>query len=103
MLSENEGEPDLSKYYPVSDEIGPGEFPDITLKNISIGLFILGLIAFMVNALLVYLFMRQRWSVIWPKTSGAQVGVVLMIFGGALYLVNYLIMRSANKENSNSN
>jgi hypothetical protein len=88
LHSENDVEPDLTKYYPVSEEIGIGEFPDITLKNISLALIILGLIAFMINALMVYLFMRQEWAVIWPRTSAAQAGVVLMSFGVVLYLIN---------------
>lgn len=90
MHSENDVEPDLTKYYPVSEEIRVGEFPDITLKNISLALIILGLIAFMINALMVYLFMRQEWAVIWPRTSAAEAGVILMSFGVVLYLINRL-------------
>ncbi|MEE9150269.1 MAG: hypothetical protein V3U20_00355 [Thermoplasmata archaeon] len=52
MHSENDVELDLTKYYPISDKVGVGELPDITLKNISIAFFLLGLIAFMVNALM---------------------------------------------------
>ena len=50
--------------------------------------FFLGLIAFMVNALMAFLYMRQGWVIIGPQTSAAQVGVVLMGFGAAIYLVN---------------
>lgn len=95
MHSENDVEPDLTKYYPVSEEIRVGEFSDITLKNISVAIFLLGLIAFMVNALMVYLFMRQEWTMRWPLTSGAQVGTVLMIFGGILYIVNRYMERKS--------
>ncbi len=52
LHSENDVELDLTKYYPISDKVGVGELPDITLKNISIAFFLLGLIAFMVNALM---------------------------------------------------
>jgi peptidoglycan biosynthesis protein MviN/MurJ (putative lipid II flippase) len=84
-------EPDLKKYYPTSNEIPNSELPEVSLKNLSMAFFLLGLIAFMVNALMVFLYMRQEWVIIGPQTSAAQVGVVLMIFGGAIYLVNHLM------------
>jgi hypothetical protein len=84
-------DPDLAKYYPTSNEIPNPELPEVSLKNLSMAFFLLGLIAFMVNALMVFLFMRQEWVMIWPQTSAAQVGVVLMLFGGAIYFVNYLM------------
>jgi hypothetical protein len=90
LSHEENAKPDLSKYYPVSEEITITELPDLTLKNIALAFFLLGLIAFMVNALMVYLYMRQEWVIIWPQTSGAQIGVILMIFAGALYFVNYM-------------
>lgn len=93
MSSEEKGEPNLAKYYNVSDEFGLDDFSDITLKTISIGFLLLGMIAFMVNALMVFLFMRQDWAVIWPRTSAAQIGVIFMCFGGALYLVDRLLER----------
>ena len=98
MHNENECEPDLGKYYPVSNEVGAGELPTLTIKNISLGIFLLGLIAFTVNALMVFLFMSQEWAVIWPRTSGAQIGVVLMIIGGVLYLVNHLWERRSGED-----
>jgi hypothetical protein len=83
--------PDLSKYYPVSEEMTLYEFPDITLKNLAMAFFLLGLIAILVNALMVYLYIRQEWVIIWPSTSGVQVGIILMILAGLLYFANYLI------------
>jgi hypothetical protein len=88
---EGNAKPDLTRYYPVSSEIKVSELPEITLKNMSFALFLLGLIAFMVNALMVYLFMKQQWIVIWPQTAGAQIGVFLMAIGGFVYFVNYII------------
>lgn len=95
MSSEDECEPDLAKYYPVSEELGVGEFPDITLKNASIALMLLGLIAIMVNLLMLYLFIRQEWVIAWPETSAAQAGVILMCFGVALYLVDRYLERKS--------
>ena len=92
-MSGEEGEPNLSKYYPVPNEAGLNDLPDITLKNVSLAMILLGFIAFMVNALMVYIFMRQEWAVIWPQTGGAQVGTILVIFGVVLYMVNHLIER----------
>lgn len=88
-----EGEPDLSKYYPVPNETGLDDLPDITLKNVGLAMILLGFIAFMVNALMVFIYMRQEWAVIWPRTQGAQVGTVLVIIGAVLYLINHLIER----------
>jgi hypothetical protein len=91
LPQEGNAKPDLSRYYPVSPEISVNELPEITLKNVSLGLLLLGLIAFMVNALMVYLFMKQSWIVIWPQTGGAQMGVFFMAIGGVAYFVNYVI------------
>lgn len=90
MQSENDGEPNLTGYYPVSNDVGLNDLSEITLKQISMAFFLLGLIAFMINGLMVYLFMRQEWAVIWPRTSAAQFGVVFMGFGGILYLFHIL-------------
>jgi hypothetical protein len=88
-----EGEPNLSKYYPVPNDTGLNDLPEITLKNVSLAMILLGFIAFMVNALMVFIFMRQEWAVIWPQTGGAQVGVILVIFGVVLYAANRIIER----------
>jgi hypothetical protein len=98
LHSENESEPDLSQYYPVSNEIGPGELPNVTIKNIGLGLLLLGIIAFIVNALMVFLFMSQEWAVIWPRTSGAQFGVVLMVIGGIICLTSYVWERRSGED-----
>lgn len=92
-MSGKEGEPNLSKYYPVPNEAGLNDLHDITLKNVSLAMILLGFIAFMVNALMVFIFMRQEWAVIWPRTGGAQVGTVLVVFGVVLYIINHLIER----------
>jgi peptidoglycan biosynthesis protein MviN/MurJ (putative lipid II flippase) len=92
-MAGEKGEPNLSKYYPVSNEASLDDLPEITLKNVSLAMILLGFIAFMVNALMVFIFMRQEWAVIWPQTGGAQVGTVLVIFGIILYVVNHLIER----------
>jgi hypothetical protein len=88
MPHEGETKPDLSKYYPVSQDISMSELPEITLENLSKALFLLGLIAFMINALMVYLFVRQEWAMRYPLTTFAQIGITMMLFGGILYLVN---------------
>jgi hypothetical protein len=75
----------------VSTEIPNAEMPEINLKNLSLAFFLLGLIAFMVNALMVFLFMRQGWVMTWPRTSAAQAGVAIMIVGGCIYLANYIM------------
>jgi hypothetical protein len=93
LENKEEVEPNLAKYYPVSSELGLNDFSDITLKNISLAFILLGLIGFMVNALMVFLFMSQTWVVIWPQTSAAEVGAILMVFGGMLYFVDFLIER----------
>jgi hypothetical protein len=72
-------------------EIPNAEVPDISLKNLALAFFLLGLIAFMVNALMVFLFMRQGWIMTWPRTSAAQAGVAFMLVGGVVYLANYLM------------
>jgi hypothetical protein len=91
-VSDNgEYEPKLSKYYPVSTEIPNAEIPEISIKNIALAFFLLGLIAFMVNALMVFLFIRQAWVMTWPHTSAAQAGVAFMIVGGGIYLANYIM------------
>lgn len=97
MPIENECEPDLAKYYPVSNEVGIDNLPTITVRNIGLGLLLLGFIAFIVNALMVFLFMSQEWAVIWPRISGAQIGVVLIFIGGALYLANLLWERKSRE------
>ena len=91
MPLEKESEPNLAEYYHVSNDISFDDFTDVSLKNMSLAFILLGLIAFMVNALMVFLFMSQEWAVIWPQTSGAQIGVILMCFGGGLYLVDYVL------------
>jgi hypothetical protein len=88
---EGEDEVDLTKYYPTSPEIPNSELPDVSLKNLSMAAFLLGLIAFMVNALMVYLYIRQEWVIIWPSTTAAQVGVVLMGFAAVVYLANHFM------------
>lgn len=92
-MSGQEGEPNLSDYYPVPSEAGLDDLPEITLKNVGLAMILLGFIAFMVNAIMVFIFMRQEWAVIWPRTEGAQVGAVLVVFGTALYALNLLIER----------
>jgi len=92
-MAGEEGEPNLSKYYPVPNEASLDDLPEITLKNVSLAMILLGFIAFMVNALMVFIFMRQEWAVIWPSTGGAQVGTILVIFGAVLYTINHLIER----------
>jgi hypothetical protein len=87
LHTENNAEPDLSKYYPISDDIGEREYPEVNLKNIAFAMILLGLIAFMVNALMVYLFMRQGWVMRGFLTSAAEAGVILMSFGVVLYLL----------------
>lgn len=82
---------DLAKYYPTSLEIPNPELPEVSLKNLSMAAFLLGFIAFMINALMVYLYMRQEWVVIWPSTAAAQFGVVLMGFAAVVFLVNHFM------------
>ena len=91
LPQEGEYEPTLSKYYPVSKEIPNAEVPEISLNNLALAFFLLGLIAFLVNALMVFLFVRQEWVMIWPRTSAAQAGCALMLVGGAIYLFNYIL------------
>ncbi len=86
-------EPGLSKYYPVSTEIPNAELPEVSIRNIALAFFLLGLIAFMVNALMVFLFIRQAWIMTWPHTSAAQAGVAFMIVGGMIYLAIYIMER----------
>lgn len=93
LQSKDEFEPDLAKYYHVQNDIGLDDFSEITLKNISMAFILLGLIAFMVNALMVFLFMSQKWVVIWPNTSAAEVGAILMVFGGLLYFTDFMFER----------
>lgn len=87
MHTENNAEPDLSKYYPVSDDIGEPEYPEVNLKTIAFAMILLGLIAFMVNALMVYLFMRQEWVMRGYLIFAAKIGVILMSFGVVLYFL----------------
>ena len=86
MSTESENKVNPSKYYPVSNELGEGELPEFTLKNIGLGFLILGLIIFMVYFLMVYLFVKQEWVMIGPNTSFAGAGVIMMVMGSAIYL-----------------
>lgn len=95
MGIENECEPNLAKYYPVPNDNEASDLSDITLKNISVALLLLGFIAFMVNALMVYLFMTQEWVIIGPAISMVNIGVTLICVGGVLYLINFLLKRNS--------
>ncbi len=88
MAPENDTKPNLAKYYSVRADLDNGEFPEITTKNVSFALFVLGLIAIMVNLLMVYVYMRQEWVIIWPQTSGVWIGTGLMLLGGVLYFID---------------
>ena len=50
-----EGEPNLSKYYPVPNEASLNDLPDITLKNVSLAMILLGL-AILLGSLIMFLF-----------------------------------------------
>ncbi len=93
MTQENECEPNLEKYYPVPNDNGFDDFSDITLKNVSMALLLLGLIAVMVNVLMAYLFVVQEWVIIWPSMSMAKIGVILMCVGGVIYIVNHFMQQ----------
>ena len=95
MSTESENEVNPSKYYPVSNEIGGGELPEFTLKNIGLGFLILGLIIFMVYLLMVYLFVRQEWVMIGTNPSIAGAGVIMMVIGSAIFLFDRFLEKKS--------
>jgi hypothetical protein len=95
LSTESENKVNASKYYPVSNEIGGGELPEFTLKNIGLGFLILGLIIFMVYLLMVYLFVRQEWIMIGPNSSFAGAGVIMMVIGSAIYLFDKFLEKKS--------